>query len=625
MMDKSRLVLLTFALASLPAGMLAADTSSDQGKAFGKANAPSKSALTKEKAQQFVPYYNENPSQADTYGDRPPRARGDKLIEDCRSVDMATLTTVEQEECKAINYLVDQHDKQIPYVMNENEDPLFLNFNRAKAAAGGGAYGQACQYETTVVGASNSTEEICSEPVGMNVNECEEELTFTPAVESEKRAVSGMSFLLNYGFMNLSAYNNVVSNASRQESPPTDLLLSYRMGSSTADIIKLAVRAQGSSGGMFFANPMPTRYTSYTGTPRDPAYKIITYPSATLPVTSIKIQGANTIEGHDGWQLIFVDNGKNDYLGNLYTDGFTLYAPQTTCSASKCFRREVKQASQPVTSEAGSIIGYGEFDSDLMYQSTPLPPDEQMTFTGKQGVRVTGSRYGQALEHRETYLRVPFYAGIKSANAILDTRTKQVIAYSEGVVGQNGTLTVNVYEPESGDLICTADIGRINQPGQVIADGENKYIIMDDLLTSNWFEQKCKDDYSESIRTSMRSAGSQISYVPAVNSQTIYISIRVQGHLASKDGSYSLCPTYIPSSSSLRKSTLIGETPEKTLQLREDQLTANCTGGRISESQIPNTNVVSQEDYAYHFAQVIPLGVTEKYYGNCESFKRQAR
>lgn len=622
-MAKSRLVLLTFTLASLQ-GSVFADAAFDQGKAFGNTQKQSqKGSLTKEKAQQIVPYYNENPSQASTYGSKPPRAQGDQRIEDCRSQDMAQMSPTDQEECRAINYLVDQHDKQIPYTFNENTDPMFVNFNKAKRAAG--AYDQqSCQYETKVVNDANSTEEICSEPVGTTTNECEEELSFVPAQEGQKTAVSGMLFSLNHGFMNTSTYANNTDTNSKNRSQPIDLLLSYEMGATEADIVKFAVRATSSRGGAFFAAPFPTRYSAYTGAARDPAYKIYEYPSSTLPITKVTVLGASQIPPHEGWQLLFWNNGKDSYFGNRYADGFTLYVPDQTCDANKCFKRERKAGSEPVTTESGNIVGYGDFNPDLMYQSTPLPPDEQLTFTGTKGLRITGSRYGQPMESRETYLRVPFYAGIKSANAVLDTRTKEVLAYLEGDIDGTGVITANVYEPVSGDLICTRNLGRINQPGDV-RDEKNEFVVVSDLLTNNWFEENCTDQRSEQIRQVMRSAGSQIAYVPAVNDTRIYVNARVNGHLTSYDGSYRTCPTYIPSGSSLRVSTIEGETPEETLQLQEDALTANCTGGRTNPDQVPSSNIVNREDYAFLFSQVIPAGVTEQFTGNCEAFKRQTK
>lgn len=623
-MFKPRLVMLTFALASVPAAILSANEAFNQGKSYGNTQKQSqKSNITKEKAQEFVPYYNENPSQTSTYGSKPPRAQGDQRIDECRSKPMAEMSPTDQEECRAINYLVDQHDRQLPYTFDENADPMFTNFAKAKRSAG--AYDQeTCKYETKVVNEANSTEEICSEPVGTTTNECEEELTFLPAEESQKTAVSGMYFSLNHGFMNTSFYSNTTDADSRNTSQPIDVLLSYQMGASEADVVKYAVRAKSSRGGIFFASPFPTRYTAFTGAARDPAYKIYDFPSTTRAVTKVAIAGASQIPFHEGWQLIFWNNGKDPYFGNRYVDGFTLKVPNQACDADKCFKREDKPSSEPVTTESGYIVGYGEFNPDLMYQSTPLPPDEQLNFTGTKGLRITGSRYGQPMESRETYLRVPFYAGIKSANAIVDTRTKEVLAYLEGSIDGTGVITATVYDSASGDVLCAQNLGRINQPGDV-RDENNEFVVVTDLLTNNWFEETCKDQRSEQIRQVMRSAGSQIAYIPATNNSRIYVYARINGHLTSLDGVYQTCPTYIPSGSSFRSSNLQGETPEETLKLREDALTANCTGGRTNPDQIPSSKLNNREDYAFLFAQVVPGGVTEQYRGNCEAFKRQTK
>lgn len=606
------------------------------GKTFEKADA-------EEAISSVMNGYTDNPEQVDTYRSLPPRRDGDRRIEECATADMSTLSPQEQSECDAINFLVESSARENPYVIDKARDPMMIRFQDAKNQAKGSAItGSVCEIESTSVTTTGSKTENCTEATGSQIFKCEEELEFRPAPGSTKSSEGTFTYKLNHSFMSSNVYRTNARSDFLQKSPPIDIIFSYNYLNEAVNLLKTDVRApfKNGTGNVLFSNPLPTRYLNYTGANTDPVRKIF---NASFSPAVQNIIGSTkstlTFQTQDDredqrFKIFIVSNGNDNFVGNRTFDGQELYPVEPRCDAVKCFSRENVRSTGPV-SEFPTVIGYGELDTALFFQTPATNPERELFYTSQGGIRARGSRYAAPLEIISSIIPVRFYSGISSAIGLYDGFTKEIIAFSVGRVESNGSLLGSIIDPKTGNSVCEVNFGRVLQtttatvpprssPGGATTDD----LSLNDLYTPNWYSELCDSDEAKALGSRILNMSSK-QIVPAFKGDTVYFSARTEGHFTLKrfvSGGqlYERCPTYLPPTSSLFRSFAIGEDEEETAQLRSDELTRNCTSPSISESQRPSTSVPNTESYAYYGTIAVSNGFIETYSGDCAQYRRRA-
>lgn len=586
-----------------------------------------KQYITTDNAKDKIPGFTDKPELASTYkSGMPPRAQGDAKIQLCRMGDPTLLTATEKLECNAINFLVDQHDKQNPFTFDKKNEVLFKNFKAAKDSAER-INSDVCQFESQSADYDKAEEKTCEEELGRQLYTCEENLKFVPQIANDLTSNGTAFFSLDYTFLTDKVYviyrnckncrwrRRLVRDDALPQSIPLDIIYRYSFGGS-ATPLKVAGDAKDKKGNrVYLMSPFPSNYANFVGTAYDDAERVNSFTNNAFPATSVNVKLEKQIKPTDGWQMILWNNGKDFYQGDTTRDGFELYASSRSCSESKCFSRQPQESVEAVTTESGKVIGF-QMVNETMFYSTPVTdPRGPITYSAKSGMNAGGSEYGAPFTIYEDRFEVPFYAGIRSAYAIASRRTKAVVAYVEGVVKSDGELIASFYDGKSGASVCTASMGFVRVADRRYEDRE-KILLKD--LTTKWFDQVCTSEAAQKISAELTAIDGTQLMIPAINgNKEVYIFTTVNGHKTSVDNTYQTCPSMIPAVSPLRTKIPTGA-PGVT-----HRTTYCLEGGKVASPYTASIDPKVREDYPFKVALVNTSNVIELWEGNCNGFRAQ--